>query len=506
MLVVRLQRTGRRNDPSFRIVLAERWQTPWRICADGIRTESFSAVQNFPYSSVKHVTVRTSSITRRSLPRPQCDTRWRHRAIGEDLLVRAHDVRSFLFSDVRATVEAMQELRLYNSRTREKEIFTAARGQVGIYVCGITPYSVTHLGHAFTYTFFDVLGRFLRHAGYHTLYAQNLTDIDDDILKRAREEKKNWRELGEENAQKFLDDSAWLGNTQPDIYPRASDHIAEIIAFTEKLLRNKVAYEKNGSVYFEVGKDARYGSLSRLSSAQMFTTANERGNHPDDPNKKDPLDFVLWQVKQAGEPSWASPFGKGRPGWHIECSAMATKYLGNTVDIHGGGGDLVFPHHESEEAQSRGANEKQFARWWMHTGMMRYKGKKMSKSLGNLVLVGDLRKRYTTNAVRIYLLSHHYRSSFEYFERDMLRAKELDLLFQQVWRAQSALGKPLAVSKYERGFYQALRDDMDTPHALLMMEYLAREGIKNKGTRNITGAKVFLNHAFGILGLRLAFQ
>ena len=400
----------------------------------------------------------------------------------------------------------MEKLRIYNSRTHKKELFSARGGHVGIYVCGITPYGVTHLGHAFTYTFFDVLGRFLRHAEYRTTYVQNLTDIDDDIIKRAREEKKNWRVLGEENAQKFLDDFAWLGNIPPDIYPRATDHIVEIIAFTEKLLRKGFAYAKNGSVYFEVQKDKCYGELARLPHKKMLAMANERGNHPDDPNKKDPLDFVLWQAKKANEPFWMSPFGKGRPGWHIECSAMAEKYLGDTIDIHGGGGDLIFPHHESEEAQSRAANGKQFARWWMHVGMLKYRGEKMSKSLGNLVLVGDLKKRYTTNAVRIYLLSHHYRSSFEYLVRDMERTKEIDMLFQRVWRLQSALGKPLPVSKYAQGFYRALQDDMDTPKALKTIETLAQEVIKESGKKSITDAKAFLNRAFGILGLSLAYQ
>ncbi|MEK7099223.1 MAG: cysteine--tRNA ligase [Patescibacteria group bacterium] len=407
----------------------------------------------------------------------------------------------------------MHKLRLYNSRSRDKEPFSARGGRVGIYVCGITPYDVTHLGHAFTYTFFDVLGRFLRHSGYRTTYVQNLTDIDDDIIRKAREKKRDWRKLGEENAQKFLDDGAWLGNTPPDIYPRATDHIPDIIMFTEKLLRKGIAYEKNGSVYFEARKDTAFGSLSRLSYRQMLTLANARGNDPRDPNKKDPMDFVLWQKKAPGEPSWDSPWGvkangfalTGRPGWHIECSAMATRYLGATIDIHGGGGDLLFPHHESEEAQSRAATGRPLARWWMHVGMLRYQGQKMSKSLGNLVLIGDLKKRYTANAVRIYLLSHHYRSSFEYFGRDMQRAKKSDMLFQAVWCAQSGPGKPLITSLHEQRFYHALQDDMNTPKAISALEDLAQRIIKNKN-KNSTGAKAFLNIAFSILGLKLSYR
>lgn len=400
----------------------------------------------------------------------------------------------------------METLRLYNSRTRHKEPFAAKGGRIGIYVCGITPYSVTHMGHAFTYTHFDVLGRLLRHEGFRTTYVQNLTDIDDDMLKRARDERRDWRELGEVNADLFLADQYWLGNTQPDIYPRASDHIREIIALTQTLLRRGVAYEKGGGVYFHIASYPPYGEISGLSKQKMLPIANERGNHPDDPNKKDPLDFVLWQAKKTGEPSWNSPWGPGRPGWHIECSAMSMKYLGNTIDIHGGGGDLVFPHHESEEAQSRGATGHPLARWWMHAGMLRYRGEKMSKSLGNLVLIRNLQKRYAANAVRIYLLSHHYRSSFEYFEQDMKRAEEIDILFRRVWRLQSASGKPLAITAYERAFYRALHDDMDTPKAIALLERLARKILQEKDKKSIIGAKAFLNKAFNLLGLRLLFS
>lgn len=397
----------------------------------------------------------------------------------------------------------MQTLRLYNSRTRKKELFTAKNNHAGIYVCGITPYGVTHLGHAFVYTHFDVLGRLLRHLGYRTTYVQNLTDIDDDILKKAREGSRNWRALGEENAQKFLNDFAWLGNVQPDVYPRATDHIPDIIAFVKDILRRGLAYERNGSIYFDISKDIRFGSLSRLQYRAMLAVANERGNRPDDPEKKDPLDFVLWQKKKPGEPSWDSPWGPGRPGWHIECSAMATRYLGRMIDIHGGGGDLLFPHHESEEAQSRAAHDVPMARVWMHAGMLRYQGEKMSKSLGNLVLVENLKKRYSANTVRILLLSHHYRSSFEYAERDMKRAAETDRLFSRVWRRQSGQGAPFRIAGHRRMFYHALLDDIDTPAALAVMERLARDILAHP-KKNVTDAKAFLNGAYSILGLRLA--
>lgn len=398
----------------------------------------------------------------------------------------------------------MERVRLYNSRTRKKELFTAKNNHVGIYVCGITPYGVTHLGHAFTYTHFDVLGRLLRHLGYRTTYVQNLTDIDDDILKKAHEEKKNWRELGDENTQKFLEDFAWLGNIQPDVYPRATDHIPDIIAFVTEILDAGMAYEKNDNVYFDVRKDKAYGVLVRMPYARMLATANERGNNPRDPNKKDPLDFILWQKRQAGEPSWDSPWGAGRPGWHIECSAMATRYLGRAIDIHGGGGDLLFPHHESEEAQSRAAHGMPLAQLWMHAGMLKFKGEKMSKSLGNLVLVEDLKKRYRANAVRILLLSHHYRSSFEYREPDMKRAAETDRLFGRVWRQQSGPGAGLPIAKYKRIFYHALLNDLDTPAALAVMERLARDVLAHP-KKNITDAKAFFAETYSLFGLTLSF-
>lgn len=399
----------------------------------------------------------------------------------------------------------MKTLQIFNPRTKKKERFGALAKKAGVYVCGITPYDITHLGHAFTYTFFDVLLRYLRHVGYQTTYVQNLTDIDDDIIKKSRELNKNWRELGEENAQKFLQDMKWLNNEQPDVYPRATDHIQGIQEMIRKLLKRGAAYEKQGSVYFSVVRDKSYGKLSSLSKKQMLVLANQRGNNPKDPNKRDPLDFVLWQARKKGEPFWDSPWGPGRPGWHIECSVMSTSYLGDTVDIHGGGSDLMFPHHESEIAQSEIATGKRFVRHWMHTGMLRYKGEKMSKSLGNLVLIGDLKKKYSANAIRIYLLSHHYRSVFEFHEKDMRKAQQQEELFKKVWRLQSKIGSSLGVSEYAEAFHRAMNDDMNIPQALDTMERLARRILKEK-KKSVAGAKAFLNIAFGILGLTVEYK
>ncbi|MGH2544890.1 MAG: class I tRNA ligase family protein, partial [Ardenticatenaceae bacterium] len=221
---------------------------------------------------------------------------------------------------------------------------------VTIYVCGITPYDTTHLGHAFTYVTFDALIRYLEATGRTVRYVQNVTDIDDDVLRRAERDGIGWKELGDRETEHFLQDMAALNVRPPDIYPRATQEIEMILRITADLLEKKFAYERNGNVYYRVHSDPEFGQLSKLDYDVMLTTANERGNHPDDPNKEDPLDFVLWQAAQPGEPTWESPWGPGRPGWHIECSAMSMRYLGPTIDIHGGGADLLFPHHECEIA------------------------------------------------------------------------------------------------------------------------------------------------------------
>jgi len=393
----------------------------------------------------------------------------------------------------------MMSLRIFNSLTGRIEMFRSDTGEVGVYVCGITPYDVTHLGHAFTFTFFDVVVRYLRRLQYRVTYIQNLTDIDDDILKKAEKEGRNWRLLAEENTQKYLEDMRWLNNLQPDFYPRATDHIGDMIKIIMELQRKGRAYEKTGSVYFDIDSDKEYGKLSKLSRQEMLPVANEHGNNPNDPNKREPLDFVLWQAKKQGEPCWPSPWGEGRPGWHIECGAMSMKYLGETIDIHGGGGDLIFPHHESSLAQAECATGKQFVRYWMHTGMVRFEGEKMSKSLGNLVLLSDLRKKYRPNIVRICILSHHYRSTWEFNDEEIKRAVEMNELFRNVWLAQSGTGELLDFSEHEKGFFDAMNDDFNTPLALDHLKNLAIYALKNDN--NIVVAKAFLYKALNILGL-----
>lgn len=314
---------------------------------------------------------------------------------------------------------------LYNSLTRKMQEFVPLqKNHVSIYVCGITPYDTTHLGHAFTYVWFDVLVRYLIFKGYKVTYTQNVTDIDDDILKRAKEKSKDWRQLGNFWTRRFLLDMSALNVLPPTNYVKATDGIGLMIDIIKVLLKKDYAYVRDGNVYYDVLRFKDFGLLSHFSNSQMLILFKERGGNPEDPLKKHPLDFVLWQRSNSGEPSWESPWGFGRPGWHIECSALIHKYLGDQIDIHGGGLDLIFPHHESEIAQSEiYTGKKPYVGLWMHTKMVLYMGEKMSKSLGNLVMISDLRKKFSANAIRWVLLSHHYREPWEFEKKDLYEAE-----------------------------------------------------------------------------------
>ena len=291
-------------------------------------------------------------------------------------------------------------MRLRNTETDAVQPLEPGDRPVGLYVCGITPYDTTHLGHAFTYVVFDVLVRTLRASGQPVRYVQNVTDIDDDIIRRARELGTTWEHLAAKETALYEADMAALNVLAPDVFPRASQTIPKITELIRRLEAQGHAYQRDGNVYFRVGSVTDYGRLSRLSREQMVKLSAERGADPNDPRKQDPLDFILWQASAAPEPCWPSPWGDGRPGWHIECSAMALENLGKQVDVHGGGADLIFPHHDSEIAQSEAATGvRPFARIWAHVGMLRYQGEKMSKSLRNLVLVRDLRRRQHPGAV-----------------------------------------------------------------------------------------------------------
>jgi L-cysteine:1D-myo-inositol 2-amino-2-deoxy-alpha-D-glucopyranoside ligase len=378
-------------------------------------------------------------------------------------------------------------MRLRNTETGAVQPLEPAHRPVRLYVCGITPYDTTHLGHAFTYVAFDVLVRALRATGQPVRYVQNVTDIDDDIIRRAHELGTSWDHLAAKETALYEADMVALNVRPPDVFPRASQTIPKIIALVRKLEAQGHAYRREGNVYFRVGSVADYGRLSRLGREEMIRLSAQRGADPNDPRKQDPLDFVLWQASAADGPRWESPWGQGRPGWHIECSAMALEHLGAQLDVHGGGADLIFPHHESEIAQSESVTGvRPFARTWVHVGMLRYQGEKMSKSLRNLVLIADLLRRYDADSIRVLLLRHHYREGWEYTPDQLDDAAAWTQRLRQAAHGAGNAGgsSPLAIRA-------ALDDDLDTPRALSLLEDAVRGG--DAGWRT----------AADLLGLRL---
>ena len=370
-------------------------------------------------------------------------------------------------------------MRLRNTETGAVQPLLQGNDPLRVYVCGVTPYDTTHLGHAYTYVMFDVLVRTLRATGKSVRYVQNVTDVDDDIIRRAGELATTWDQLAATETALFEADLAALNVRAPDVFPRASQSIPRIIELVRTLQAQGHAYPSDGNVYFRVESVTDYGRLSRLSREEMIRLSRERGADPDDPRKHDPLDFILWQRSARGEPHWLSPWSEGRPGWHIECSAMALQHLGPQIDIHGGGADLIFPHHESEIAQSESATgARPFARIWMHVGMLRYQGEKMSKSLRNLVLVRDLLQRYDADSIRVLLLRHHYRDAWEYTEDQLQDARD----WTEALRESSA-GNAAGASGTDGGrgdgasrVRAALEDDLDTPTALELLSRIKAAG------------------------------
>lgn len=400
-------------------------------------------------------------------------------------------------------------MRLYNALTRQTESFEPNENEVTVYVCGITPYDTTHLGHGFTYTVFDILIRYLEFLGYQVRYVQNVTDIDDDILRKAQQVGDDWLSLGNRWTTHFIDDNIALNILPPDFFPRASETIPEMVDTVQSLLSADVAYESGGNVYFHIAADPDYGKLSRLSPNEMLPVANERGNKPDDPHKRDPLDFVLWQAQSPGEPAWESPWGPGRPGWHIECSTMAEKYLGQPIDLHGGGEDLIFPHHESEIAQAECATGiEPFSHFWIHVAMVRYQDEKMSKSIGNLIMVRDLLEAgYPADAVRLYLANHHYRQAWNYDESDLRGAEVLVNQFRKAVTTTGGDGELLDPAPAEMEFQRAMDDDLNTTGALDALSKLAGEIISGaEAGLQVQEAQESLRIRCGILGLRLDHQ
>src|SRR3982074_367668 len=317
----------------------------------------------------------------------------------------------------------MKTMRLYD--TAKQQIVPFQPGPiVTMYTCGITPYDSAHIGHAAAYLAYDVLQRRLRDLSHQTQCVRNVTDVDDDILRKARELGVNFLDLAAEEMARFDADMKALGLIPAFSEPRATSAIPDILGFIGMVLESGHAYQAGGGVYFSASSFERFGQLSHLGRDDMLRLAAERGGRPDDPHKADPLDFVLWQPSAPDEPAWESLWGPGRPGWHIECSAPAMRELGTTIDLHGGGADLIFPHHECERAQSEAATGEPFVRHWMHQAMVRMDGEKMSKSLGNLVFVSDLLKQWDGAVVRTMLVENHYRTAWEWDEARMPRAAE----------------------------------------------------------------------------------
>lgn len=375
-------------------------------------------------------------------------------------------------------------IRIYNTLTGKKEEFKPIKkDSVGLYVCGVTVYDECHIGHvrgAFT---FDIVRRYFEYRGYKVRYVRNITDVDDKIIEKARKEiqgsgintqgiNEKVKEVAERYTKSYYDDMKTLGVREADIEPKATDHIKDMIRLTKRLIQKGYAYEKDGDVYFEVRKFKEYGKLSRQSLDEMEVGARIGV----DEKKKDPLDFALWKSSKENEPCWDSPWGKGRPGWHIECSAMSTKYLGESFDIHGGGRDLVFPHHENEISQSECATGKQFARYWMHNGLLTIDGAKMAKSLGNFISIKDLVRKFNPEALKIFFLSSHYRSPIDFtFERMEAAKKARErfyILFDKLKRVKGQgsriKGKERCpeIEVFRKKFEDAMDDDFNTAEAL----------------------------------------
>ena len=369
-------------------------------------------------------------------------------------------------------------LKIYNTFTRNKEVFEPlVAGKINMYVCGMTVYDYCHLGHARVLVAFDVISRYLRNAGFDVNYVRNITDIDDKILNRADENGEVYTDLTSRFIDLMHEDESKLGVQRPDQEPRATAFIDEIISMVETLIEKGYAYAAdNGDVYYSVDKFDAYGKLSNKNPDELLAGARIDVELA----KKDPRDFALWKAATEDEVHWDSPWGKGRPGWHIECSAMSTCCLGNTFDIHGGGPDLPFPHHENEIAQSEAATGEKYARYWMHAGAVRVDGEKMSKSLGNFFTIREILDKYHPEVVRYLLIGSHYRSAINYSEESLQTAKTaLDRFYKGLKGFEAIapqdltqLSKP---SEYIARFHEAMQDDFNTPVALAVMFDLVRE-------------------------------
>jgi L-cysteine:1D-myo-inositol 2-amino-2-deoxy-alpha-D-glucopyranoside ligase len=398
-------------------------------------------------------------------------------------------------------------MQLYDTLRGQKATLDIPRDRpLTLYVCGVTPYDTTHVGHAHTYLIFDVLLRYLRFQGATVQYCQNVTDVDDPLFERAARDGIAWDELARRETAQYQADCAGLNMLRPDFFPKASEEIPAMIPIIERLIAKGNAYVRNGSVYYRVKTFPEYGAMARMNYDQMLATANERGNNPDDPNKEDPLDFVLWKAAKSGEAHWPSPWGEGQPGWHIECTTMSTRYLGDQIDIHGGGRDLIFPHHPSEIAQTEAySGQHPFVHFWLHGGLVWLDGQKMSKSLGNMVFIRDALKQYSGDALRWYLLSAPYREDMHY-ERGGPSGTE-----HQIERLREALAAPsgpepaLDAAQARAEFLAALDDDLNMPLALALLGGLSSDVLAASAAgRDVRAAQATLRELAGIMGFRAA--
>lgn len=392
-------------------------------------------------------------------------------------------------------------LKIFNTLTRKKEEFKPIHtGKIGMYVCGITIYDLCHIGHGRTFVAFDAITRYLRYLGYDVNYVRNVTDVDDKIIKRAIENNETCEQLTTRMLAEMHKDFDALNIARPDSEPRATHHIAEIIELTEALIKRGHAYvADNGDVMFAIDTDPDYGLLSRQDLEQLQAGARVEVANV----KRNPMDFVLWKMSKPGEPSWESPWGDGRPGWHIECSAMNGKELGHHFDIHGGGSDLMFPHHENEIAQSTCAHDGPYVNYWMHSGMVMVDKEKMSKSLNNFFTIRDVLAYYDAETVRYFLLSGHYRSQLNYTEENLKQARTaLERLYTSL-RGTDANAQPVGGEAFEAQFIDAMNDDFNTPEAYSVLFDLAREvnRLKSVDMNAANGLAAVLRKLAKVLGL-----
>ena len=395
-------------------------------------------------------------------------------------------------------------MKVYSTLSGQKEEFLPPGSEVKMYVCGVTPYDNSHLGHAMSYIIFDVVRRYLKYRGYRVKFVQNVTDIDDKIINRANQLGVPPRELAEKFTQSFFEDMAALNVTPADVYPRATQEIPKILEVIKGLVDKGYAYPSQGSVYFRVRNLNDYGKLAHRTLDSMMAGARiESGEE-----KEHPMDFVLWKGAKPGEPSWESPWGPGRPGWHIECSAMSLKYLGEQLDIHGGGQDLIFPHHENEIAQSESfTGKKPFSKIWMHNGLLQLGEQKMSKSLGNSLTIKTILGKYSSDTLRIFILSGHYRSPLTYSEEILEGAGRGAERLRQAAHAAAKEGSKegdIDLAAFRQRFIEAMDDDFNSPQAVAVLFDLAKQTNRQieAGFAAAEGQKLLIELA-GIMGLTL---